>query len=178
MLLGDEAGFYRQPSLASSWGATGRSQPRAALSCRSNRCLRAAAAFDPVGGRLAHRLRRSFPAVEMGRFYELLSRSWPEARRLLLVLDNWPTHSHPRAWRGIETDPRIEVLWLPTYAPWLNPTEKLWKWVRQRLTHLHPYADAWRTLRAALERTLQAAADSPEEILRYTGTGRYKLYSS
>ena len=29
--------------------------------------------------------------------------------------------------------PRIEPVWLPTYAPWLNPIEKLWRWLRQEV---------------------------------------------
>ena len=178
MLMEDEAGFYRQPTMARLFGPVGRRQPRALWGPQSNRCLRAAAAFDPIGGRLIHRLRSSFPVREMSLFYRFISHSLPEAETIFLVMDNWPNHHHPVSWRGIEADPRIRVLWLPTYAPWLNPTEKIWKWVRQKLTHMHPFSNDMGTLRSMLDETLAKINDIPEDILRYTGTGKCKLYCS
>jgi len=43
--------------------------------------------------------------------------------------------------------PRIEPVWWPTYAPWLNPIEKLWRWLRQEVRKMHRLADDWDTLR-------------------------------
>ena len=178
ILMEDEAGFYRQPTVAGAWGRCGRQQPRIAMSHDANRSIRAAVAFDPVTGRVAHRLRSSFSAVEMGRFYRFVSRRWARARTIYLVMDNWPVHHHLRAWQGVEADERLKVLWLPTYAPWLNPAEKIWKWVRQRLIHMHPYAEAWSVLRRHLDDTLASINDVPQAILRYTGTGKATVYSS
>ncbi len=39
--------------------------------------------------------------------------------------------------------PQIEPVSLPTYAPWLNPTEKLWRWLRAVVLKLHRLADDW-----------------------------------
>jgi hypothetical protein len=33
--------------------------------------------------------------------------------------------------------PRLQSVWLPTYAPWLNPIEKLWRWLRQDVLKMH-----------------------------------------
>ena len=178
MLMEDEAGFYRQPTMAGLFGPVGRKQPRVPWSPKSNRCVRAAAAFNPVSGQVIYRLRSSFSVQEMSRFYQLVSRSLPEAETIFLVMDNWPNHHHQISWQGIEADRRIRVLWLPTYAPWLNPAEKIWKWVRQRLTHMHPFSNDMRTLRSMLDKTLSKINDVPEEILGYTGTGACKLYGS
>ena len=176
MLLEDEAGFYRQPTMAPMWAPAGRRQPRARWATRSNRVIRAAVGLDPVSGRLLHRLRSSYTAVEMGRFYRFLLKGCPNARRVYLVMDNWPVHQHPNAWRYLEADPRVQVLWLPTYAPWLNPAEKVWKWVRQKLAHMHAFADDLRDLRERLDQLLSGA--NPAAILQYTGAGNYELYSS
>ena len=174
----DEAGFYRQPSMANTWAPAGRIQPRAHWSTRANDVIRAAVAFDPVRGKLVHRLRSSFTAEEMGRFYRLVGSAHREARTIFLVMDNWPVHDHPRARSYLAADPRLEVLWLPTYAPWLTPTEKIWKWVRQRLTHMHCFAGDLAALRARLDRMLGQANESSAELLSYTGTGKSKLYCS
>jgi hypothetical protein len=178
MLLEDEAGFYRQPTTAPAWAPAGPVQPRAVRSQAPNRAIRAAIGFDPVTGTLVHRLRSSFTAVEMGRFYRWLSQACPAAERIFLVLDNWPIHFHPLAWRAIEDDPRLRVLWLPTYAPWLNPAEKVWKWVRQNFTHMHPWADDLPSFRARLDQALTRVNAIPQTMLQYTGTGNDKLYSS
>lgn len=34
---------------------------------------------------------------------------------------------------------RLELVFLPTCAPYLNPEEKVWRWAKQRLVHAHPY---------------------------------------
>lgn len=178
MLLEDEAGFYRQPTMAPVWAPGGRRQPRVPWSAAANRPLRAAIGFDPVRGRLVHRLRSSFTAVEMGRFYRFMSQAWPAVERIVVVMDNWPVHRHPRAWAMLEADRRIQVLWLPTYAPWLNPAEKVWKWLRQKLVHMHPWSGHFTQLRARVDLTLASANNDPRALLRYTGTGYCKLYAS
>lgn len=123
-------------------------------------------------------MRTHFTATAVAAFYRAISRWADEANRLYLVMDNWPVHYHRRAWKGIQEDPRISVLWLPTYSPWLNPAEKLWKWVRQRRVHMHTHSKDLRELRKCIDGTLNLAATMPEEILSFTGTGDYKLYST
>lgn len=174
----DEAGFYRQPTAGSQWSPAGREQPRMKWSCRSNKCLRAAVALDVVSGRIAHRLASSFCVSALAQAYRSFFKAWPEAEQIFLVMDNWPNHFHPGAWKAVEEDSRVRVLWLPTYAPWLNPAEKIWKWLRQTLTHMHPYADDFPALRQAIDQALLAASVASDVMLRYTGTGKSKLYYS
>lgn len=174
----DEASFYRQPTAAWQWSPQGRRQPRMAYSARANQYFRVAVSLNPITGQLTHRIEKRFPAAALARAYRAIAQAYPQCQRLDLVMDNWPVHSHPRAWEAIAADARIHVLWLPTYAPWLNPAEKVWKWLRQQLTHMHAFADCFTDLRSKLERTLREAAQNPQAILRYTGTGNCKLYAS
>jgi len=65
--------------------------------------------------------------------------------------------------------PRLEVVCLPTYAPWLNPIEKLWRKFRQEVLYLHRFADRWETFRQRIQAYFaQFAAGSPD-VLRYVG---------
>jgi hypothetical protein len=54
-----------------------------------------------------------------------LSQWYAEAETIYLVWDNWPNHAHPKVLETLSQQPRLRVLWLPTYAPWLNASEKL-----------------------------------------------------
>ncbi|HET8524033.1 MAG TPA: transposase, partial [Thermomicrobiales bacterium] len=63
----------------------------------------------------------------------------------------------------------IQLVPLPTYASWLNPIEKLWRWLRQEVGHLHPWADDLPALRDALDAFLARFAHGSPDLLRYTG---------
>jgi len=173
----DEASFYRQPTVAPMFAPRGRRQPRCRLSHRANNCVRAAVALDACSGGSVYLLRSRFTAPALGAMYRTITEFvGPAARRIYLVMDNWLVHRHPKAWAAITADPRIEVLWLPTYSPWLNPTERIWKWVRQHRIHMHGCSDSLPDVRDLLDRTLTLATRSHEEIRRYTGVGNDKLY--
>lgn len=177
MWFEDEASFYQNATPAKTWAPCGRRQPRAHGRARSNTVWRLAASLDPVNGRLTYGQYRRIDAPAIGQFYAQTCAAVPDARRIYLVMDNWPVHHHPKALAAITGDPRIQPLWLPTYAPWLNPTEKVWKWLRQRYGHMHNASEDFNAYGEGLLRSLGLAASDPAALLRYTGTGKLKLYT-
>ena len=44
---------------------------------------------------------------------------------------------------------RLVLLYLPTYSPWLNPIEMLWRHFRREVTHCKLYASVKALLHAA-----------------------------
>lgn len=101
------------------------------------------------------------------RFLEKLGAAYP-GRRVYLVWDNWPTHRHPDVLAKAE-ELGIKVLWLPTYAPWTNPIEKLWRWVRQEAVHHHRLSERWEELKGRVAAFLGRFCDGSPEFLRYVG---------
>jgi hypothetical protein len=70
-------------------------------------------------------------------------------------------------------------VWLPTYAPWLNPIEKLWRWLRQDVLKMHRLAAYWPELRRRVNTFLDQFADGSADLLRYVGlSGDGKLASA
>jgi len=63
----------------------------------------------------------------------------------------------------------LHILWLPTDAPWTNPIEKLWRWLRQDVVHHHRRADHWEELKAAVMAFLDHFADGSTALLTYVG---------
>ena len=63
----------------------------------------------------------------------------------------------------------IEILQLPTYAPWTNPIEKLWRWVRQSVLHLHRLSDDWEPLKNKVIAFMTQFKDGSQALLHYVG---------
>ncbi len=55
---------------------------------------------------------------------------------IFLVLDNSPTHFGDAIDEIVrDAHGRLVLLYLPTYSPWLNPIEMLWRSMRYAVTH-------------------------------------------
>ncbi len=55
---------------------------------------------------------------------------------IYLTLDNSPTHFDDDIDNVLEeAEGRLVLLYLPTYSPWLNPIEMLWRSMRYAVTH-------------------------------------------
>jgi len=100
----------------------------------------------------------------------LRSERWvyPQAKKIYLVQDNWPTHKLPNVLAAAQ-EQHLTPLFLPTYASWLNPIEKLWRWLKQQVLHLHPLADDLAQLRDQVCNFLNQFAVDSDALLRYVG---------
>lgn len=192
LLYLDEVTYYRQPSLASSYAAVGSADPRAERSVKSNATTRVIATLDAHTGRVVARQRTKIDVPALIRFYQALVAAYP-GQRLYLVLDNWPVHFHPNVLAALEPQacpfpflrPRhwpttpspqakrlnlpIQFIPLPTYSPWLNPIEKLWRWLKQDVLHLHRLADDLSALRSLVLDFLARFEHGSPDLLRYVG---------
>ena len=163
---GDEASLHRQPTLAGRFYPVGE-EPAADRSLHADTRHRLCAALDAVDGRVVATAASRTTVAHLRRFLRALRAADPD-RDLVLVWDNWPVHRHPDVVAEAERL-RIELRWLPTYAPWLNPIEKLWRWLRQAVVHCHRLAAAWALLKAAVAAFLARFAGPSPELLRYVG---------
>jgi transposase len=47
-------------------------------------------------------------------------------RGIILVMDRWPVHLSAAEQLRRRFSPRVQIEWLPSYAPELNPDEQVW----------------------------------------------------
>jgi hypothetical protein len=125
---------YRWPAPAADWGpAAPAPVPVAQRAGPPTKQWRISGALNALTGQVTDR-DASLMGRERGRervsaFYhqhQLVATS-PPARRLYVgqVQDTWSIHTHPEVLATVDRRPQVTPVWLPTYAPWLNPIERL-----------------------------------------------------
>lgn len=163
----DELSYYRQPSLAADWAA-GAAQPVARLAHGSNTRGRIVAALDAVTGRVLYAHGSKIGVTQLQKFYAHIRAAYPDAEQIYVIQDNWPVHFHAAVLTAAQ-QAGVELVALPTYAPWLNPIEKLWRWLKQTVLHQHRYSTAWATLQARVKAFLERFDAPSADLLRYCG---------
>lgn len=193
LLYVDEFTYTRQPTVAHAYAPAGHCQVVAPLGYRPNYAYRILAAVNAGTGAVHYVQRKHITVATMRTFWRQVRAAYPAAEQIYVVLDNWPVHYHPDGLVGLQPQPfaadfRQPANWpthprpslvpdtlplvlvpLPTYASWLNPIEKLWRWLRQTVLHLHPFADDADALKAAVSAFLDRFAAGSVPLLHYIG---------
>ena len=193
VLFQDEMAYLRQPTVSTAYEQCGRAQALAKRSWRTNSEWHVAAALNALTGQVTYHQGSHITIPTLVGFYQQIYDTYRGSGTIYLVQDNWPIHFHPDVLAALEPQwfpwpshvpghwkerPHrraqrlnlpIQVIALPTYAPWTNPIEKLWRWLRQDLIHLHQYADRWDELKGCVATFLDRFRDGSQELLRHVG---------
>jgi transposase len=169
LLYQDEFTYCRRPSVSRAYGPAGAGPgPRAAQGLGRNRQRRVLGVLNRWSGRLFCWQRSRANVATQVRFFRAVEEAYPHAEEIWVALDNWPVHFHEDLLAALARG-KIRLLRLPTYAPWTNPIEKVWRWLHQDVLHQHDFADDWEGLQRAVQRWLgKWLGDSPQ-LLRYVG---------
>jgi transposase len=164
----DEFTAGRRPSVAGAWHEAGGPGRPAEQGHKANTERRLIGAMDAVTGRVFCWQRAHADVATLIRFYRALAEAYPAAEVIYVAQDNWPVHFHPRVLEALQGT-RIKLLRLPTYAPWTNPIEKLWRRLRQEVLHQHDFGDDWAGLKSAVTDWLGQWSEGSLDLLHYVG---------
>jgi len=167
-LYQDELTYYRRPTVAGGYAQAGQDAPRAEQGWGGNTLRRIAACLDPQSGQLIAWQRRHFDHGTLLRFYQAVAAAYPAAQRIYLIQDNWPVHFHADLLAALAPTP-LRLVRLPTYAPWTNPVEKVWRKLYAEVLHLHRFVDAWDELTQTVQAWLDQWIGPAPALLRYVG---------
>ena len=190
----DEFAFRRQPTLGKDWTRTATKKPLAHQILNEDEVCYGMGALNAHTGDLVYQQTESATVVATHALYSEISQRYPKAERIYVIQDDRPVHLHPNllaallpqtsafqkplppSWIGKFSKKigklaklPIEVLQLPTYAPWTNPIKKLWRWVRQAVLHLHRLAEEWHALQQRVITFMQQFRGGSKQLLRYVG---------
>jgi putative transposase len=109
------------------------------------------------------------------------------AELLQALVDKHPTGTVDVAWDNVDThaDDEVEevvraaagrliLLYLPTYSPWLNPIDMLWRHFRREVTHCDLFETKQALLSAAQE-FFDRCNQCPAKILSVIGSKAKKI---
>ena len=168
LLFLDELTYYRRPGKAPAYHTRGKTQPLALEAACYNTQTRLVATLNGLTGQVLYLQRRMIGKEALAAFYAQVRTAYPTAQRIYIVQDNWPTHKSAEVLRALQCH-RLTPLFMPVYASWLNPIEKLWRWLKQDILHLHRLASDLDQLRQQVMAFLDGFQHGSEKLLRYVG---------
>ena len=68
---------------------------------------------------------------------QALRRRYRAARRIVLILDNYVIHKSVYASNWLAKNGKFRLVFQPTYSPWVNQIERLWKTMHDTVTRNH-----------------------------------------
>ena len=143
--------------------------PRAEHSACNNQQWRVIGGLNAYTGQVSYRQNYIVGREQVTLFHQQLYGQYREMDNLFVIEDNWNVHTHPEVQAAIAELPNVTMAWLPTYACWLNPIEKLWKWTRQTILHRHRLSDQWAELKQRVAGFFDQFRDGSETLLQYVG---------
>jgi transposase len=162
----DQMGFARWPDPAKDWAGA---PPVADRHGSKQGLWRTMGALNAVTGQVTYVDGYIVGREKVIACYRRLVEAYPQAERIYAIQDNWSIHKHPDVLAALTQWPQVEPVWLPTYAPWLNPIEKLWRWLKQDVLKLHRLAEDWRAVRGRVRQFLDQFAHGSPRLLEYVG---------
>jgi transposase len=103
-------------------------------------------AVNYVSGQTVHRIEERKNSVGFCAFIEQFMQTVTQApeyhgQKIVVVLDNFIIHRSRKTLEFLERyKDQLVLFMLPTYSPWLNLIERLWKHLRHKITHNHLFA--------------------------------------
>lgn len=168
-LYQDEVTYYRRPTIGYDYTVTAtQPQPLARQGQGHNTARRIAGCLDAATGALHAWQRAHFDHETLLRFYQDVEAAYPQADTIYLIQDNWPTHYQTDLLAALRGS-KFTLVFLPTYSPWLNPIEKVWRKLYQEVLHLHRRAMQWEVLQANVQTWLDQHRAPSTALLRYVG---------
>ena len=124
----DESGFMLQPTVRRTWAPVGRTPVLRAWDRHDRWSVLSALTVSPRArrvGLLFDVWASNVDAAAVLAMLRNLRRRHPQG--FILVLDRWSVHRAAVRQFLERGDGRVEVHWLPAYAPELNPVEQVWQ---------------------------------------------------
>jgi transposase len=127
MVFLDESGFMLQPTVRRTWGPRGQTPVHYSWDRRDRLSVISALTLSPRRRRLGlyfQWFKHNIKTNQAEAFVAALLGHFPQG--IILVWDRWMVHRAAARRLQKRFPRRVDIEWLPAYAPELNPTEQVW----------------------------------------------------
>jgi transposase len=134
----DEVDIHLNPKIGPDWTLTGKQKYVRTPGCNEKRYL--AGALNPKTNKLTWvegDRKNSLLFLEL--VHKLVTKTYPKAHRLHLILDNYGIHNSQQVQLALKSPAasRVTLHFLPPYCPDHNRIERLWKDLHDNVTRNH-----------------------------------------
>jgi transposase len=165
----DEHQVARNATIACSYSGQGQPAQPAQQYAGFNSMFRLIGAFDAQTGALISKRCYRADVETFLKFLQQVEEQYQEPEVLSVALDNWSVHVNKEVQASLQArQSKIHLLYLPTYAPWLNPIEKVWLKLNRERAHMHEYFEKTKPWREWVDEWLEKMREGSEEIIRET----------
>jgi transposase len=131
----DEADIDLNPKIGHAWMPQGQQTTIPTPGKNQKRYL--AGALHAQTGKLVWVEAEKKNAFLFIRLLAALRKTYRQAKRLLIILDNFVIHKSRIAQCFLSYNPKFQLLFQPVYHPWVNHIERLWKQLHDNITRNH-----------------------------------------
>ena len=139
LLFEDETDLNLNPTLSRCWARKGKRVK--VVTPRQNKKRYIFSAIDPLGEKVFWASSARKDSLSYSGFIKGIMAAIAD-KKVILVVDNFIAHKSDLTVRELgryEERGKLKLFFLPSYAPELNPVEKVWQLMRRRVTHNHRF---------------------------------------
>lgn len=134
MLFEDEFSLSNAATLHYQWSPVGQ-QPEVPVQQSKKERKTAFGSLNYETGQVTVHFSDNGNTKTFIRHLQKVLKIYPQRSKIIMVVDNVPFHHSRRMKRWLENHPRLELVFLPPYSPELNPIERVWWYMRKKITH-------------------------------------------
>lgn len=91
--------------------------------------------INPLSGQLVVNFAQTGNTHTFKNHLRKVLRAYKGKRKIVIYLDNVRFHHAKLLKLFLDAHPELEIRYLPAYSPDLNPVERVWWYMRKRITH-------------------------------------------
>ncbi len=134
LLFEDECSFSNTAGVGYNWSPKG-AQPAVVCKQRKQERLTLMGSLNYETGQATVDFHEKGNQASFRKHIRRVLRAYRDSPKIIMVLDNVRYH-HAKALKSwLSRHPKIDLVYLPPYSPNLNPVERMWWYMRKRITH-------------------------------------------
>ena len=134
LLYEDEFSLSNTATLSYCWAKQGK-QPLIACKQRGRERRTVFGSYNYHTGQITINFDEKGNSDTFKKHLKKVLSQYRDKSKIIMVLDNVRYHHAKKIARWLERNPKLEFVFLPPYSPELNPIERIWWYMRKKITH-------------------------------------------